>query len=87
MTLLCSLPNSWDHLVIAFGSTLVTFKIDDVVSSLLSKEMRRKSLDSTKEALAIHGRSNDKGKKNDKKFGKGRSKSHGKSKTQVLLST
>ena len=75
MTLLCSLPDSWDHLVMALGSTIVTFRMDDVVFVLLSKEMQRKSLDSSKEALAIHGRSNDKGKQNDNKFGKGRSKS------------
>ena len=37
MTLLCSLPDSWDHLVMALGSTIVTFKMDDVVSTLLSK--------------------------------------------------
>lgn len=39
MTLLCSLPDSWDHLVMALGSTIVTFRMDDVVSSLLSEEM------------------------------------------------
>ena len=37
MTLLCSLPNSWDHLVMVIGSTFFTFKMDDVVSSLLSE--------------------------------------------------
>ena len=42
MTLLCSLLDSWDHLMMALGSTLVTFRMDEVVSSLLSKEMRRK---------------------------------------------
>ena len=81
MTLLCSFLDSWDHLVMALGSTLVTFKMDDVVSSLLSEERRRKSSDLDKEDLTIHGRSNDRGKKNDNKFGKGRSKSYGKSKT------
>lgn len=39
MTLLYSLPNSWDHLVMDIGRTTSTFKIDEVVSSLLSKEM------------------------------------------------
>ena len=81
MTLLCSLLDSWDHLVMVVGITIVTFRMDDVVSALLFKEMQRKSSDSSKEALAVCGRSNDKGKKNDKKSGKGRSKSHGKSKT------
>ena len=81
MTLLCSLPDSWDHLVMALGNTIITFRMDDVVSALLSEEMRRKSLDSAKEALVVRGRSNDKGKQNDNKSGKGRYKSHGKSKT------
>ena len=81
MTLLCSLLDSWDHLVMALGSNFVTFRMDDVVSSLLSKETWRKSLDSTKESLVVQGRSNDRRKKNDKKTGKVRSKSYGKSKT------
>ena len=59
MTLLCSLQNSWDHLVMALGNTIVTFLMDDVVSALLSEETRRKSLDSAKEALAVRGISND----------------------------
>jgi hypothetical protein len=41
ITLLCSLPESWDNLVVAIGSTTQsTLKYEDVVSSLLSKEMR-----------------------------------------------
>ena len=80
MTLLCSFPDSWDHLVMPLGSTIVTFRMDDVVSSLLSEETLRKYLDSAKESLAIHGRPNDRGKQNDNKPGKGRSKSYGKSK-------
>ena len=80
MTPLCSLPNSWDHILMALGSTIITFRMDDVVSSLLSKETWRKSSDSAKEALFVHGRSNDRGKQNDNKSGKGRSKSRGKSK-------
>lgn len=81
-TLLCSLPDSWDHLVMALGSTLVTFKMDDVVSSLLSEEMSRKASISEKEGLAIRGRSTERGKKNDNKSdNKGRSKPRGKSKT------
>ena len=45
MSLLCSLSDSWDHLVMVLGSTIVTFRMDDVVSSLLSKEMWRNYLD------------------------------------------
>jgi len=79
--LLCSLPNLWDHLVMAIRSTNTTFKMDEVVSSLLSKEMRRKSSESAKEVLVVHARSKEKGKKKDKKEEKGRSKSRGRSKS------
>ena len=66
----------------ALGNTLVTFKMDDVVSSLLSEEMQRKASVLKKEALAVCGRSTERGKKNDNKSeNKGRSKSCGKSKT------
>jgi hypothetical protein len=46
ITLLCSLPDSWDNLVVAIGSTTQsTLKYEDVLASLLSEEMRRKSMD------------------------------------------
>jgi hypothetical protein len=36
ITLLCSLPDSWDNLVVAIGSTTQsTLKYEDVVASLL----------------------------------------------------
>ena len=45
--LLCYLPNSWDNMVVAIGSsTKSTLKYEDIVSTLLSKEMRRKSMES-----------------------------------------
>jgi hypothetical protein len=41
ITLLCSLLDSWDNLVVAIGSTTQsTLKYEDVVASLLSEEMR-----------------------------------------------
>ena len=40
--LLCSLPDSWDSLVMAIGSTSVVSKMEDIVGSLLFEEMRRK---------------------------------------------
>ena len=42
ITLLCSIPNSWDNLVLAiYSSTKSTLKFEDIVASLLSKDMRR----------------------------------------------
>ena len=38
--LLCSLPDSWDSLVVAIGSNITSLKFEEVVSSLLLEEMR-----------------------------------------------
>jgi hypothetical protein len=47
ITLLCSLPDSWDNLVVEIGSTTQSvLKYEVVVSSLLWKEMRWKIMDS-----------------------------------------
>ena len=46
ITLLCSLPDSWDNQVIAIASsTKSTLNFEDIVSSLLSEEMRRKYME------------------------------------------
>eukprot|EP00253_Pinus_taeda_P003388 PITA_03388 len=42
INLLCSLPDSWDSLVIAIGSNATALQFDEIVSSLLTEEMRRK---------------------------------------------
>eukprot|EP00253_Pinus_taeda_P027720 PITA_27720 len=44
ISLLCSLPDSWDSLVIAIGSNAATLQFDEIVSSLLAEEMRRKNM-------------------------------------------
>jgi hypothetical protein len=43
ISLLCSLPDSWDSLVVAIGSNTTTLKFDEVVSSLLLEEMRQRT--------------------------------------------
>eukprot|EP00253_Pinus_taeda_P031761 PITA_31761 len=43
---LCSLPDSWDSLVIAIGSSATALQFDEIVLSLLTKEMRRKNMES-----------------------------------------
>jgi hypothetical protein len=40
ISLLCYLPDSCDSLVVAIGSNTTSLKFDEVVSSLLSEEMR-----------------------------------------------
>ena len=46
ISLLCSLPDSWDSLVIAIGSNEATLQFDEIVSSLLMEEMRQKNMES-----------------------------------------
>jgi len=46
ISLLCSLLDSWDSLVIAIGSNATTLQFDEIVSSLLTEEIRRKNMDS-----------------------------------------
>ena len=63
ITLLCSLPESWDNLVtsIIFSSTDL-LDYDYVVGALLAEEMRRKSSKetSTSEAMLIRGQTTEK---------------------------
>ena len=73
MALLYSFPNSCDNLVMAIGSTVKKLAIDEVVASLLSKEVRKKAFESSNEALVVIGRSNEKNKKKEK----GRYRFHG----------
>ena len=44
--LLCSLPNSWDILVIAIGSNATFSQFDEIVSALLTEEMTQKNMES-----------------------------------------
>jgi len=46
ISLLCSLPDSWDSLVIGIGSNATALQFDEIVSSLLTEEMRQKNMES-----------------------------------------
>jgi hypothetical protein len=52
--LLCSFPNSCDILVMDIGSNTTKLALEDVVSYLLSEEMRRKRMEgSNKDSLVV----------------------------------
>jgi hypothetical protein len=81
ISLLCSLPDTWDSLVVAIERNTTTLELEDVVASLISKEMRRKNMEgSTKDVLVVRGRPVDRAK--SKFFGR-KSKSKGRSKSLV----
>lgn len=40
ISFLCSLPDLWDSLVVLIGRNTKTLNFDEIVSSLLSEEMR-----------------------------------------------
>ena len=58
ITLLCSLSDSWDNLIVAIGSSSqATLKFDETVSSLQSEDMRMKTMDShSMDAFSMRGR-------------------------------
>eukprot|EP00253_Pinus_taeda_P018222 PITA_18222 len=79
ITLLCSLPESWDHFVTSISfNTSDILEFDDVVGALLAEETRKRSNadTSTSEVMMARGRSRERhsgGKHSDS-----RSKSKGK---------
>jgi hypothetical protein len=76
--LLCSLPESWDHMVTTvWFNTTDAIDYDTIVGALLCEEMRKKSNkeNSTTEAMVVRIRSTERGKS---ERGTSRSKSKGK---------
>ena len=60
ITLLCSLPESWDHFVTSISLSISeTLEFDDVVGALLSEETRKRSNSktSTSEVMMVRGHS------------------------------
>jgi hypothetical protein len=52
--LLCSLPDSWDSLVVNIGSNTTILTLEVVVTSILLEEMRQKNMKVlTKDALMV----------------------------------
>jgi hypothetical protein len=79
ITLLCSLPDSCDSLVVAIGSNETTLSLVDVVSSFLSEEMRGKNMEiQSTYALFVRGHSQERNKNNSSS---GRSKYRGRYKS------
>jgi hypothetical protein len=57
ISLLCSLLESWNSLVVAIGINTTALKFDEVASSLLSEEMRQKNMERQSiDALFARGR-------------------------------
>jgi len=66
ITLLCSLPESWDHFVTYINlSTTKSLEFESIVGALLSDEVRRNSNieNSTPEAIVARGQSKERGEK------------------------
>ena len=54
ISLLCSLPDSWDNLVVAIGSNLTALYFDEIVTYLLLEKMRWKNMEGQNgDALSI----------------------------------
>jgi hypothetical protein len=76
---LCSLPESWDSLLVAIGINTTALKFYEVLSYLLSEEMGQKNMEGQRTyALFARGRSQE---RNRSKFSSGRYKSKGISKS------
>eukprot|EP00253_Pinus_taeda_P023813 PITA_23813 len=76
ISLLFSLPDSWDSLVVAIGSNATALQFDEIVPSLLTEEMRQKNMEiQNGDVLSVRGRYQNRNKNNSSS---GRSKYPGK---------
>lgn len=64
--LLCSLLESLDNFILSITANMEDRKMDALVATLLSQEMRKKEMDSTGDSLNIRGRPKERGSKGDK---------------------
>eukprot|EP00253_Pinus_taeda_P022165 PITA_22165 len=71
ISFLCSLPDSWDSMVIAIGSNAATLQFYEIVSSLLTEEMRQKNMESRNGDPLIEGHYNRDSKSKAPDKGKG----------------
>ena len=79
ISLLFSLTDLWDSLAIAIGSNEIALQFDEIVSSLLTEEMRQKNMESQNgDSLFVRGQCQN---RNKNKSLSGRSKSRGISKS------
>jgi hypothetical protein len=83
ISLLFSLPDSWDSLVVAIGSNTTALNFDEVVSSFLSEEMRQKNMEGQSTyTLFSRGCSQE---RNRSKFSSGISKFKGRSESPKIF--
>lgn len=77
--LLYSLPKSWDNFVLSITTNMEDPKMDVLIATLLSQEMRKNEMDNVGDALNVRGRHKERGSKGDKNGPKDNSR--GKSET------
>jgi hypothetical protein len=79
ISLLFSLPDLWDSLVVSIGSNIIALKYDEMVSSLFLEEMRQKNMEG-QSTYALYERGSSQ-ERNRSKSSSGRYKSKGISKS------
>ncbi|KAJ0076058.1 hypothetical protein Patl1_33813 [Pistacia atlantica] len=85
VTLLCSLPDTWDNLIVAIGGGgLTQMSWESICSTLLAEDMRRRgSKGSSRDALTARGRNLDRNSNKSGERGKSRGRSKSKDKSKI----